>query len=173
MMNLNVFHNLKSTYPKWALWKKTKLFFRALKMAYQRVTRGYCDWDTMDLDFYYRQLLIDGLTHFKENLHSAPYDFNSFEGKHEKKEHSDDFLMWQEYIGDIIYCLQMSDEEYEFGLKNKYEEEYFRLLLGGENVPKELAETYWEEELKLKSRRHEYLEDGFHMLARYFEHLWD
>lgn len=175
-MSLNVFKDSISNYPRWALWRRTKCFFKSIKMAWQRATRGYCDWDVYDLDCFYRELIINSLTQFRENLLGAPCDFSTMEGKHERKEEIDDFVLWKEYIGDIIYCLQMSDEDYEFGLKNKYEDEYFHLLFKNEETTKEhfeLFEAYWQEEQKLNNKRHEYLEEGLSLLARYFEHLWD
>lgn len=47
---LNVFHFGYS--HKFTLWN-IKNFFRTLKWAWQRATKGYCDWDRWDLDFFY------------------------------------------------------------------------------------------------------------------------
>ena len=53
MNKLNVFNT------QWCPWKypnnwirNARLFFRQFKWAYQRMTRGFCDFDTWDLDSY-------------------------------------------------------------------------------------------------------------------------
>ena len=62
MAQLNI---LKQNYSPWRYisnWPRNiKLFFRRYKWAYQRATRGYCDYDIWDLDYFYTNLFVESL----------------------------------------------------------------------------------------------------------------
>lgn len=73
MNKLNVF---KLNFYSWRYpdhwWRNIKMFARAFKMAYQRVTKGFCDWDRYDLDYYYANLIGDSLKEFAHKTNSYP-----------------------------------------------------------------------------------------------------
>lgn len=50
-------------------------FFRNLKYAWQRATKGYCDCDRWDLDQFYSRLFYNSLSEFAERTNSY-YDAN-------------------------------------------------------------------------------------------------
>ena len=68
--DLNVF-NIMEHLP---FWKKIKNFPRCIKWAWQRVTKGYCEVDTWDLDRYYPRLMKATLLAFKQNSDGCPWD---------------------------------------------------------------------------------------------------
>lgn len=70
MNQLNVFHIVKCR----SIWRTIKNFPRCIKWAWQRVTKGYCDADTWDLDKYYPRLIKATLLAFKENNDGCPWD---------------------------------------------------------------------------------------------------
>ena len=162
-MSLNVFDVVKNHR---GLWYKTKLFFRCLKMAKQRVTRGYCDWDVYDLDCFYRELFIKTLTQLKNSCHGAPTEFFD-EGAENETER------WEIFLGEMIHCFQMSDEDFENGFKNRYRDEVDAYLMEKEEIPKELYNKFLEEEEKNNKLRQLYLKRGFELMADHFEQLWD
>jgi hypothetical protein len=66
--NLNVFKHdwLYWRYPR--NWGKNIVdFFRRIKWAWQRATRGYCDLDVWNFDVYHTNLIIAALSNLAEN----------------------------------------------------------------------------------------------------------
>lgn len=56
-----------------------KYIARAFKMAYQRITKGFCDWDRYNLDYYYAALIGDSLKEFAHETCSYPVNMKSEE----------------------------------------------------------------------------------------------
>lgn len=79
MNKLNVFNlNLFPWRPvNWG--KNIGMILRGFKMAYQRITKGYCDWDLYNLDDYYAKFLSETLKEFAINTHSYPLDCSTGE----------------------------------------------------------------------------------------------
>ena len=102
MNKLNVFR--KPNY-KMKFWEYIPWFFRSIKYAWQRATKGFCDKDTWNLDQYYTQLFIDSLSYFKEHLHSCPADLYDEEVDSDEK--------WQKYLENMICYFYNSLEENE------------------------------------------------------------
>ena len=48
--------------------RSIKYFFKALKWSRQRVKKGYCDWDVMDIDTWFAELMPRMLRDFKSGL---------------------------------------------------------------------------------------------------------
>ena len=59
--------------------KNFKCIARGFKMAYQRITKGFCDWDWYDLDCYYANLIGDSLKEFARKTCSYPVHMKSEE----------------------------------------------------------------------------------------------
>ena len=73
MNQLNVFNNpyYKWYYPQY--WHKNiRMFFRSIKYAYQRITKGYADCDTFNLDNYYLNIFTGTLNHLADNHWGYP-----------------------------------------------------------------------------------------------------
>lgn len=72
--NLNVF--TMCLYSPWRYpsnwWRNIKQFFRHFRWAWQRITKGFCDYDCFDLDQYYLALLPVTLRHLADNTHGYP-----------------------------------------------------------------------------------------------------
>lgn len=49
-----------------------KQFFRNIKFAYQRITRGYADPDIWDFDSYLSKIIINGSRHLADTTHGYP-----------------------------------------------------------------------------------------------------
>lgn len=50
---------------------------RRIKWSGQRVTRGFCDYDTYDLDLYYRRLIVKSLKQFVRKSHTFPFGYDA------------------------------------------------------------------------------------------------
>ena len=48
--------------------RSIKYFFRALRWSRQRVKKGYCDWDVMDIDTWFAELMPRMLREFSLRL---------------------------------------------------------------------------------------------------------
>ena len=76
--------------------RRPKDLWHCIKWSYQRVARGFCDWDAWDLDHFYLELIIESLKHFKKCTHTYP-------GREEYGKTSED---WDRYLEAIIVDLE-------------------------------------------------------------------
>ena len=115
MNRLNVFNN---SYFRWRNplnWvKNLKIFFKSVKWAKQRITRGFADIDWWDLDCFYIDLITDSLNYFAE--HTISYD-----DKYTPEEYKEKIL---KLASKFKYIGTDSDE------LNPYYEDYSKFLEG-------------------------------------------
>ena len=111
--NLNVFK--MCAYCPWRYpsnwWSNIKQFFRHFKWAWQRASRGYCDYDCFALDDYYLKLIPATLRELAKDTHGYPEEFGTID-------------KWQEEIIKIAEDFEaaaMNEEEY-FQNENWFEE---------------------------------------------------
>lgn len=52
---------------------------RIIKYSWQRITKGYCDYDRYDIDWYLIELIPNILEDFADKTHSYPVGFNDLE----------------------------------------------------------------------------------------------
>lgn len=112
MKKLNAFnvYYLPWTHPI----SNIKTFFRSVKYSYQRITRGFSDYDVWELDSYLSLILSETFKHLSKTNHGHPYDLSEDE--------------WDNLLLDMSEkALQMSpfyefDNEYEDELLFDYEE---------------------------------------------------
>lgn len=113
MNKLNVFNTYYCPWKYPSNWSRNiRVFFRQFKWAYQRITRGYCDFDYWDLDHYLEELLHQSLKSLADNGISYPgtAEFPTYE-------------KWQEYLYELSNLFEKSQEEYTEGdYKNAYED---------------------------------------------------
>ena len=143
-----------------------RLFFRRYKWAYQRATKGYCDFDWWDLDTHLSMLMADTIEALAKNGHGYPgtKEFPTPES-------------WETYLLDIVNRLRFSFGE----LYNKYEDEWVASweddFLGSINKQTPEQKAIWEkyhtvecenEELKEKA-----LNEALDMIRHIWHHLWD
>lgn len=135
-------------------------FFKTVKWAHQRATRGYSDYDTWDLDVYYARLIAESLKTFRENLHGCPCDF--YDAKNDSNE------KWISYLEEM--------EQHFRGFLNENGEhpnKYDDLLISKDTLSKEECENYLEEEVKIFEECKKELKQGLVMLEERFCDLWD
>jgi len=82
-----------------------KQFFRNIKWAWQRATKGYCDRDAWNLDSYYLQLFYHTLKHLAKNTHGYPGT-----GEFADTEGHDGYEAWQKYLSDMADHFENAQE---------------------------------------------------------------
>lgn len=156
-MDNNVF---KFGYMK--TWRQTrrnvKNFFRTIKWAYQRATKGYCDIDLWNLDQFYSKTFINTLKEFADSnrLHGAPDAFFDHD--------NDSVQPWVDYLNEMR-------QHFENAIKD-YHDEIDKHLVDSGGFARTMSEhlsdyntfyTYTQEEL----------EKAFRMMAKVYFDLWD
>ena len=179
MNRLNVF---KNPYYRWRYpscwWKNIRMFFRSFKYAYQRITRGWADCDTWDLDNYYLDLFNGTLNHLAE--HHMGYPGNDEFDTDEK---------WTAYLKEMaqqFYRANESNEFYDTPEADKWWEwvqqhppTWEKENVNGVELHRYIREdgpydkTMMEEDHMLTYLRHKDMENGLDMLKHVFNQLWD
>ena len=132
-------------------------FFHNLRRAWQRATKGYCDWDTWDLDQYYIQLIVDSLADFQKETNSYPSEISPEE--------------WNKVLGEI-------QEHLKEGRFNSHDNPWADKLPGLDRINDSDAETndirahFIEEENRLRQLEDEHLHAGLTLLTKWWHHLW-
>lgn len=190
--NLNVltYGYLPKTYlPNWGrnLWQ----FFRNIKYAYQRVTRGFCDQDVWSLSDFYSELFYQSLNHLANTTIGCPAggefeDSDNITG-FEKwqnclKEMAEHFLNTQEYNEDVPINQELLRL---FTEMESYIQDYKFVKLFDSSCS-QLEEVYKDEDKYNKAReiwlakeeeayefRNSEKDIAFSMMQKYFFNLWD
>lgn len=165
MHRLNVF---KQNYCPWKYpsnWRPNfRLFFRQFKWAYQRATRGYCDYDVWDLDSYYLDLFFVTLNHLADTAYGYP-------GTKEFPTYED----WQRALKEMAWHFFKANESNDY-FPHPAEDKWWEAVKNDsepwsrddENSKAMLAESY-----VLASKRDIELKKGLEKLNKVFRHLWD
>ena len=102
-------------------------FGRDLRRSYERIRKGYCDFDTFDIDSWFLGLMPAMLQEFKDNLHGCPVSEDSL--SHSllpDGDYSDDMKKWKNTLDQMIFLLKEANED-TCSRRNPYEEEYDRI----------------------------------------------
>lgn len=163
MNNLNVFNN---PYYKWRYpscwWKNIRMFFHSFKYAWQRITKGYADCDTFDLDSYYLDILSGTLNYLAENHYGYPGD--------SKFPTDEDWTAYLKKMAKCFYNANESNKAYPTPEEDKWWN-WIETHGNKENNP--YAESMFHEDLTIDKLRQKDFETGFDMLKESFWHLWD
>ena len=179
--NLNV---LKFGYSPWKYprnwFSNIANFFRNIKRAYHRVTKGYCSVDLFSMDYWLLTLIPEALKEYNKVNDGFPdSEFNSMEE-------------WQAEVNKIIECFEEAEKHWKFSdAENKYDEEFSKLLVKkfssaflsrekGNEVKfqpltpeeEELEKNYYAEAERLHKYGNEKLKEGFDLLYKNFGDLW-
>lgn len=159
-------------YPRnW--WSNIRYFFRTIKWGWQRVTKGYSDCDTWNLDAYYSNMMIASLSQFRAEVQGYPGYMDSIEE-------------WYAILDKIIFLLKQANEDEPLEEKNELSEWYeeylktktFDFTKVDKIASKDDEETklkvnqYYKREEELHQIRTQKRKEAFELLAEYFGHLW-
>ena len=87
-----------------------KTFFKNIKRAWHRATKGYCDRDCWNINSFYRELMINSLEYFRTHTHTTPFSLNEDE--------------WDNILKEIIFNLKNGREG---AMPNEWEDEMHRV----------------------------------------------
>ena len=163
MNRLNVFNNpyYKWYYPQY-WYKNIRMFIHSIKYAYQRITKGYANCDTFDLDSYYLDIFNGTLNHLADNHWGYPGN----------DEFPDD-ESWTKYLKDMaqkFYNANETNEAYPTPEADKWWE-WIQQHNGREDNP--YAESMFKEDNEIDKIRDKEMHEGMKMLDHVFWHLWD
>jgi len=133
--------------------KWCKRLIRAMKMAYQRIDRGWCMWDLWDMDRWMLDTLPEMLDALGERGSAYPEAFESKE-------------KWVEWLKEQARLLRTGREE-EQAAANPYYKEVIEQ--GNFNFRKE----YWAEVKRIVEKSRNNIRVAFSNLGEHFYDLWD
>ena len=168
MNTLNVFNTHWSPMKYPSNWiRNARVFFRQFKWAYQRVTRGFCDYDVWDLDTHMTELFAQTIEHLANTSHSYPgnTEFPTPES-------------WDNYLREIVAKLRYSLGE----LPNEYEEAWLKTWQDKDlcdalnnKTPEEkmITKAYLDKEIQNENKKDKALHEALDMITHVWGHLWD
>lgn len=171
MSDLNVF---KFGYYSWRCpLRNIRQFFRNIKYAWQRATKGYCDVDVWSLCDSEQERLIQMIEELRKTTHGTPIDMTEEE--------------WDTTLRTIVYKLKEGKydshsnifaDDFEKRLNTVRIEierpdhsKYWRY----EDTPEteEIRKAYIAEEERLHRIEDQNLKEAFQLLTKYWNNLWD
>jgi len=145
---------------------KLKLPFKKIKWAYQRVKRGYSDYDLGDMDIWFLETIPKMLQDFKDKNNAMPTSM--FEEYLDAHKDQDDYLddeaekmvmdKWNKTLDRMIYCFNEANED-KCSKRNEYDY-------------KTEKEAHLNKEKEITLYREEMLKEGFELFRKYFHNLW-
>ena len=138
----NVFNNIVGRH------RYLKQFFRSIKWAYQRVTKGYCDRDVWDVQGWFLNTIPYMLKDLKNTTHSYPLDFESPEE-------------WKKILNKIAFSFEALNVD-RFPHYNPYD-----------TNDKKQRGDYMHEEIVFGNYLDELKDNTFNLFNKYFWNLWD
>lgn len=139
-----------------------KLIFRRLKWGYQRIVRGYCDYDIWEMDYFLGTLLSDMCFNFADNASGWPDSkFETYED-------------WVEYLREMGRCFRFTKEEaYPTPALDKWADSISPHDNEWINREDELTQAMREEDKRISSERESYKDKALKMLDYVWFNLWD
>jgi len=187
---LNIF---KYDYLPWSYcknwFKNIHQFFRNIKWAWQRATKGYSDRDTWNLDCYYLQLFYHTLKHLAKYTHGYPGvgEFSDDQGGYEAwqkylSDMADHFENAQEWNPEIKINSEIDDlwENMESYVSSCYfkelDDKHYSTLeyeYTDEDAYNKAKDKWLSKEMNAYEYREAEKNIAFDMMKEYFFHLWD
>ena len=144
-------------------WKIIPQTFRNIKFAWQRITKGYCEYDYWNIDCYLLKLLPELFDDFRKSLHGYPCSFTEEE--------------WNNFLlKEVIEPLRNARDDQKVEI-NEFEEkvnDYFKdKPLTDMNCPQELWDNYMAREKEITNWRDKQMRKGFIAIITEFWSFWD
>lgn len=163
MNNLNVFNVSFSPMKYPSNWlPNVRTLGRMCKWAYQRITRGFSDYDAYDLDSYYLDLFYASLNHLADVSHGWP-----------QSEEFPEFKNWQKYVKDMAMDFYRANENngyYPTPCEEKWYEDIKDKPLASDS---KYSSAMLNEAEENQRKRDIDLQNGLTKLSKVFRSLWD
>ena len=177
-------------------------FCSDLRRCYERIWRGYCDYDIFSIDQWFLGIMPTMLEDFKNNSHGCPLLPNySSDDMNDKTKAYNMFKDWQAILEKMIFLLKEADEE-TCSRQNPYQEQYDKAceefnekygffgekllteeekksnfsrcyMLSDVEEYKPISDLYFNEYSKLEEYRKKCKDEALIMFSRWFYDLWD
>ena len=150
-MGMNIFSfDIYSHHPRWWL-HNIKQFFRNIKYAWQRATRGFSDPDCWEFDSYLSRIISGGLKTFDKNRYGVPAElyFQLGEEGGDKE--------WSKILSEISAKM----EKYERLKSSEYPPD---------NLPPEAIREWYENNQKEAENA---WNDAIDLLKKWHNDMWD
>ena len=164
MNKLNVFNN---PYYKWrypSCWfKNIRMFIHSIKYAYQRITKGYADCDTFDLDSYYLDIFNGTLNYLADHHWGYP--------GHDEFDTDEKWTAYLKEMAQKFYQANESNEYYD----TPNQEKWWEWIEENNSNSKDNSyiKDMLNEERFLAWRREQDMREGLDMMKNVFFSLWD
>ncbi len=145
-------------------WRKKLVF------AWQRITRGYADWDVWDLDQWMLEILPRMLDQLADNTHTYPLDIGDKE--------------WSKYLHGLASNLRLCTDEAADKLNEYYDEFHNNLILHTEKkddgfthahveINDEIRDNYFKRCKEIWQEIEAIREETFADIGRSLPEMWD
>ena len=147
--------------------QKIKKFFRDLKFCYQRITRGWCESDTWNMDTWFLEVIPPMLNYLRKNTHGHPCEISEFE--------------WDNILCNMEYLFKEADEN-QCGWYNQYKKEFDEISFRDresfkDNLHSPKYRSITRKYLENEKRKSEYMkkckDEAFELFSKWFYDLWD
>jgi hypothetical protein len=159
-----------------------------MKLAYQRVRKGYDMTATWSIDYWFTELVPKMIRELAENTHGVPSEFSP----DDSSPHEDALEKWQTKLREIADDLEawknITDLDYSFNAEWKTLHDKRNLRWRFEKIPNredvsemkfesDLTEAedarFWELQKQLEAESYERWKRGMAEFTKYFGNLWD
>ena len=134
--------------------------FCNLKMAWQRATKGYCDFDAYDIRTWFSEIMPGILIRMSEKTHSYPTYMT--------------YDQWVETLREIASLLgeKHYENEYKESFLNLFSSSY-RFISSTKNLDeKEIEKKYFAREEEIEELSRKEILNGIELFMKYFFDLW-
>ena len=174
---------------------------RNIKYSFQRVTKGYCDKDLWNIDYWFMNLMPDMLQQFKDTKHGSPSCLGTeYVDEHGISCNDECHSEWDRILDNMIFWFREMNEE-TCQKKNTYQKEHDNILqefeekygLFGEKLEegkmnkfgrvlhfpseipeyKDIEKKYYAEEKALRQYREDCKNEALELFSKWFYSLWD
>lgn len=142
-----------------------------IKWFIQRGIRGYSDYDTWDIDYWFLNTIVPMLKQLKENKHGYPGNITAEE--------------WDNILDKMILYFTEANEETS-SKKNEYKKDFSKILWNDNKMIRyedltpsqqkyynDIKHKYFNREYELCKYRNKKLKQGFILFNNWFWNLWD
>lgn len=134
---LNIFKlNLHYTRGLRGVIESPRNLFLKLKWAYQRISKGYCDYDVYSLDIFYANLFVESLRELARVELGYP---GYYDEKYSNLTSEEKLKIWKDKINLIADSFVIDEEDY-FISKNKYVKKFKN---GFKMLEENFTELWW------------------------------
>ena len=161
-LNLSVF-NYSWSWKTWrGFWRNIAYFFKCIRPAWDRATKGYCRMDTWNVDYTFTAYLIKVLTEYRNVTNGWPDQY---------------FATFEDFIAAIDQCIDelifSIEDPYKLNtMQTDYEKVCDKPRSKWTKAEEALFEKYLDEVQKVYELQCQARERAFAFLGKYLPYIW-